>query len=258
VSESVGNPNGQRVIRSNPFLTERDRAVFAAGGYGVRAPLGERPALLVIDVTYGFCGDRPEPILKSIERWRSSCGEQAWEALPHIDQLLRTARTVGIPVFYTRGAPRRADGSDRGRWADKNARQGADTPETDEIISEIAPQEADLVIEKRKPSAFFGTSLVSHLISRRIDTLIVCGSTTSGCVRATVIDAFSYDYRVAVAEEATFDRGEASHAMALFDMDMKYANVAPVNELVGYLDRLGTAAEQQNSTPAKDARDLSA
>jgi maleamate amidohydrolase len=238
VSDRTDRPNGQRPIRSNVFLTEQDRAVFAAGGYGVRAPLGERPALLVVDVTYGFCGDRREPILASVQRWRSSCGAVAWDALPHVERLLSAARRVDIPVFYTRGAPRRADGSDRGRWADKNARQNTDTPRVDEILAEITPQEGDLVIEKRKPSAFFGTPLVSHLISGQIDTLIVCGTTTSGCVRATVIDAFSYDYRVAVAEEATFDRGEASHAMALFDMDMKYANVAPVDEIVGYLDAL--------------------
>jgi maleamate amidohydrolase len=155
--------------------------------------------------------------------------------LPHIELLLETARRADVPVFYTCGAPRRADGSDRGRWADKNARQSSDTAQADQILAEIAPQGDDLVIAKRKPSAFFGTALVSHLISRRIDTLIVCGVTTSGCVRATVIDAFSYDYRVVVAEEATFDRGEASHAMALFDMDMKYANVTPVDEVVDYL-----------------------
>jgi nicotinamidase-related amidase len=234
----VERPNGQRSIRSNVFVTERDLAVFTAGGYGVRAPLGQRPALLVIDATYGFCGDRSEPILASIQRWRNSCGAAAWDALPHIELLLSTARRVDIPVFYTRGAPRRTDGSDRGRWADKNARQSTDTSQADEILAEITPQERDFVIEKRKPSAFFGTALVSHLISRQIDTLIVCGTTTSGCVRATVIDAFSYDYRVVVAEEATFDRGEASHAMALFDMDMKYANVAPVNEVVGWLGSL--------------------
>ena len=251
VSDRLERPNGQRPSRSNVFLTEQDRAVFAAGGYGVRAPLGEQPALLVIDVTYGFCGDHSEPILASIQRWRSSCGAAAWDALPHIELVLNSARRVDIPVFYTRGSPRRADGSDRGRWADKNARQSTDTAQADEILAEITPQERDLVIEKRKPSAFFGTALVSHLISRKIDTLIVCGATTSGCVRATVIDAFSYDYRVVVAEEATFDRGEASHAMALFDMDMKYANVAPVNEVIGYLDGLSQSRCEPDTGASK-------
>jgi nicotinamidase-related amidase len=217
------------------FLTEQDKAVFAAGGYGSRAELGERPALLVIDVTYGFCGDRSEPILESITRWRSSCGERAWAAIPHIERLLATAHRAGVPVVYTRGAPRRVDGFDRGRWADKNTRQADDTARTDEFVAAVAPTDGDLVVEKRKPSAFFGTTLVSHLVSLKADTLIVCGTTTSGCVRATVTDAFSYDYRVVVAEEATFDRGEASHAMALFDLDMKYANVTPVEQVVSYL-----------------------
>jgi maleamate amidohydrolase len=218
------------------FLTEQDKAVFSAGGYGRRMEPGSRPALLVIDVTYGFCGDRPEPILESIKRWRSSSGQKAWDALPHVQTLLGAARTAEIPVIYTRGAPRRADGFDRGRWADKNARQGSDTPMTDEFMEQIAPVPGDLVVEKRKPSAFFGTTLTSHLLSWGVDTLIVCGTSTSGCVRATVVDAFSLDLRVIVAEEATFERGEASHAMALFDMDMKYANVTPVAEVVRYVE----------------------
>lgn len=223
-------------IRTNPFLTPRDREVFAASGYGARAELGRRPALLIIDVTYGFCGDRPEPIMESIVRWRNSCGEEAWAAIPHIASLLQTARAADIPVFYTRGMPPRADAADRGRWTDKNSRSGQDTEQGRQIVAEIAPQDRDLVIEKHKPSAFFGTTLVSNLVSRGIDTLIVCGTTTSGCVRATVTDAFSYDYRVAIVEEATFDRGEASHAMALFDMDMKYANVVSADHIRGYLD----------------------
>src|SRR5579872_6290739 len=77
---------GERVW--DKFLTERDKAVFAAGGFGARAGFGKRPALLVIDVNWAFCGERPEPILESIKRWRTSCGEDAWAALPHIRQLI--------------------------------------------------------------------------------------------------------------------------------------------------------------------------
>lgn len=223
------------------FLTDQDRAVFEAGGYGSRLALGERPVLLVIDVTYGFCGDRREPILDSIARWRSSCGERAWDAIPHVARLLEVSRRSGVPVIYTRGAARRDDAFDRGRWGDKNTRQASDTEQTDQIVREVAPVPADLIVDKRKPSAFFGTTLASHLVSLRADTLVVCGTTTSGCVRASVTDAFSYDYRVAIAEEATFDRGEASHAIGLFDLDMKYANVTPVDELVGYLDAIAAA-----------------
>jgi maleamate amidohydrolase len=220
------------------FLTATDRQVFEAGGYGQRSPMGDKPALLVIDVTYNFCGDRPEPILESIQRWRSSSGERAWRAVPHLQALIGRCREQKVPVIYTRGAPRRSDGFDRGRWADKNRRQAQDTAQGDEILDEIAPAPTDLVVEKRKPSAFFGTTLVSHLVSYGVDTLLICGTSTSGCVRATAVDAFSYDFHVAVVEEATFDRGEASHAMTLFDLDMKYANVLGVDEALGYLDRV--------------------
>ena len=79
----------------NKFLTERDKAVFAAGGFGARAGFGKRPAVLVIDVNWAFCGERPEPILESIKRWRTSCGEEAWDALEHIKALIGAARSKG-------------------------------------------------------------------------------------------------------------------------------------------------------------------
>ena len=88
------------------FLTERDKAVFAAGGFGARAGFGKRPALLVIDVNWAFCGERPEPILESIKRWRTSCGEESWVALEYIQQLIEAARGKGIPVIYTTGERR--------------------------------------------------------------------------------------------------------------------------------------------------------
>jgi nicotinamidase-related amidase len=97
------------------FLTERDKAVFAAGGFGARAGIGKRPALLVIDVNWAFCGERPEPILESIKRWRTSCGEEAWVALKYIKSLIEAARAKGLPVIYTTGEGR-ADNWDAGSW----------------------------------------------------------------------------------------------------------------------------------------------
>ena len=105
----------------NRFLTERDKAVFAAGGFGARAGFGKRPALLVIDVNWAFCGERPEPILDSIKRWRTSCGEEAWVALDYIKRLILAARDKGLPVIYTTGE-RRADNWDSGSWAWKSSR----------------------------------------------------------------------------------------------------------------------------------------
>ena len=94
-----------------------------------------------------------------------------------------------------------------------------------EIVAEVAPVPADIFIEKRKPSAFFGTPLMSYLTNMRADSLILTGTTTSGCVRASAVDALSYDLRVTIPEEAVFDRGELSHKIALFDLHMKYVDV---------------------------------
>ena len=217
------------------FLTSSDREVISAAGYGTKGGFGERPVLLVVDMTYNFCGDRPEPILASIKSWRASCGEAAWIAVPQIEALIAVARQRGAPVIYTlRDA--RDDGWDRGRWRGKNRRSGEDTArDGNRIITELAPQPGDIVVHKQKPSAFFATPLIAQLTQLRCDTVIVAGCTTSGCVRATAVDAFSYNLHVAVPEDAVFDRAEASHAISLFDMNAKYADVMPAAEIAAWL-----------------------
>jgi len=221
------------------YLSDRDRAVAAAAGLGQRAGYGERPALLVIDVTVNFCGDTSEPILDSIERWRNSCGEAAWEAVPAIQELLRTARAAGVPVIYSAGLDTPADPVYSGRWSDKNRRRTEDTSGAraggNEIIEPIAPEPGDMVIRKTKPSVFFGTPLHAYLVDLQVDTLVCCGVATSGCVRSTVLDAFSHNYRVALVEDATFDRIEASHALALFDIEQKYGDVVSLADATAYL-----------------------
>ena len=227
----------------NRFLTERDRQVFAASGYGARQGFGKRPALLVVDVNYNFCGDRPEPILESIRRWHNSCGEDAWEGVKAIRKLLAAARAKELPVIYTTGT-RRADGWDAGSWSWKNSRTGesvkarAANEPGDTIVPAIAPQEHDIVIRKHKPSAFHGTPLAGFLTLLGADSLIVTGTTTSGCVRASVVDAFSDNYRVTVVEEGCFDRSQASHALSLCDMHAKYADVAKLEEVLAFIATL--------------------
>ena len=227
----------------NRFLTERDKQVFAAAGYGARAGFGHRPALLVIDVNYNFCGDRREPILESIKRWRNSCGAEAWDGVARIRELIDTAHAQGVPVIYTPGV-RRADNGDSGSWSWKNSRTGDDSDVTEterdgnEIVDEIAPEPHDIVVLKQKPSGFYGTNLLSYLVLLGCDSVIVTGTTTSGCVRATVLDAFSNNFRVTVAQEACFDRSEASHAINLCDLHAKYAVVLKVEEVKRYLASL--------------------
>jgi nicotinamidase-related amidase len=227
----------------NAFLTERDKQVFAASGYGARGGFGKRPALLVIDVNYAFCGDKPEPILESIKRWRNSCGEDSWPAVAAIRSLCDKAHEKGIPVIYTTGV-RREDNWDTGSWGWKNGRSGEDmrTPATNidgnRIVDEIAPGQRDIVVLKQKPSGFFGTNMASYLQLLGCDSVIVTGTTTSGCVRATVLDAFSLNFRVALAEEGCFDRSQASHAINLCDMNAKYADVVKTAEVLAYFDSL--------------------
>ena len=206
------------------LLTDLDREVVRLSGFGQRGATGARPALLVIDVTEAFCGDRPEPILESIKRFRNSSGEVAWPAVEVIRRLGETARENGLPVFYTRGMSP-ASGVGPGKWAMKNSRASEDRGSQHRIVEPLEPREGDVVLDKAKPSAFFGTPLLSLLIERGIDSLIVCGCTTSGCVRATVVDAFSNNFAVSVVADGCFDRVAASHTVALFDMNLKYGNV---------------------------------
>jgi maleamate amidohydrolase len=229
------------------YLNEEDKAVFAASGFGSLAAWGKRPALLVIDVNYAFCDEAPTPILESIKKWRTSCGEYAWEAMPVLQTLIQTCHGKGIPVIYTTGTSR-PDKWDAGSWAWKSSRRAEESPRTpittsdgqdgNEIVADIAPGPRDIVIRKQKPSGFAGTPMMSYLQLLGCDSVIVTGTTTSGCVRATVLDAFSLNYRVTVVEDGCFDRAQANHAINLCDMHAKYANVMDSTEVIAHLDTL--------------------
>jgi nicotinamidase-related amidase len=225
------------------FLTARDRQVFGAAGYGQRAGWGKRPALLIIDVNYDFCGDKREPIMESIQRWRNSCGEDAWDALPVLSRVIAAAREREIPVIYTTGV-RRADNWDNGSWSWKNNRNNEapafkhTNQDGNEIMPQIAPGPRDIVVPKQKPSGFHGTNMLSYLTLLGCDSVIVCGTTTSGCVRATVLDSFSYNYRTTVVEDGCFDRSQASHAINLCDMNAKYADIVKADEVIEHIRSL--------------------
>ncbi len=229
------------------FLTERDKRVFEAAGYGREAELKGRPALLIIDVNFGFVGDRPEEILDSILKFPNSCGEEGWQAMEKLVPVLDAARRKCLPILYTTGDQKHPF-LDQHSWGVKNRRvdqwRGSSQEtklQANDIPDLIAPQPGEVCIRKKKPSAFFGTPLLQYLITLGVDQLLCCGTTTSGCVRGTVIDAFSHGYRVAVIEDCTFDRGEASHAVNLFDMNQKYANVVSSKEVIDYI--LGLSEE---------------
>jgi nicotinamidase-related amidase len=232
------------------FLTAADQAHLAQSR-DRRVGRGDRPALLLIDLYRAVFGDRPEPVLEAIRTWPSSCGPAAWEALPSIQRLLAGARSAVIPVIHvTMLADAGMPGWSEGIHGQSTARP-SDPAALDrqrrgpEIIDELAPIAGEVVLRKSAPSAFWGTPLMAELNRLDVDTLIVAGESTSGCVRATVVDAASYRFRVQVVEECVFDRHEAPHAINLFDMHQKYADVIPLAEALEYI----ASREQQ---PARD------
>ncbi len=225
------------------FLTKQDKEVFEKSGYGVKAGFGKRPVLLVIDINYNFLGDKPRPILESIEEWPNSCGEVGWNCIPKIINLITKCREKKIPIIYTTGEVRN-DKWDRGSWAWKNKRTSGEKInknhkfDPNDILEDIKPQSKDIIVKKLKPSGFYGTNLQSFLNLFGADTLLILGTTTSGCVRATAIDGFSANYKICIVEDCCFDRSESSHAINLCDLNAKYADVIESNEVIKYLNDL--------------------
>ena len=197
-------------------------------GFGTRIGFGERPALLVVDMARAFC----DPSFR--------VGADQTPAVEAIAELLPPARERGVPVYYTTVAylPSGVDGGTFVRKIPALRDLLVDDPAATEIDARIAPVEGEVVLVKKYPSAFFHTHLLSMLIGDRVDTVIVTGCSTSGCIRATVVDAVSYGYRVAVPEEAVSDRWPEPHAANLFDIDAKYGDVVPLAEALGYLRAL--------------------
>lgn len=224
--------------RFSDLLSERDRRVLAASGHGRAGGLVSPCALLVIDMTYDFIGDRPEDILESVKRFPQSCGAAGWEAAGRLAGALDAARAHGVPIIYTVRSVthRRLEELSFGRKRrPPSGITPSERPGRAQLPTVIAPADDDIILAKSKPSAFFGTPLIEYLVGFGTRQLICCGATTSGCVRATVVDAFSYGFRVAVIEDCTVDRWEISHSVGLFDMAGKYADLvssaAVINEL---------------------------
>lgn len=222
-------------------LPEEDRLVFEAAGWGKDVGFGSRPVLLVVDVIYNFVGDKPEPILDSIKKWRYSCGERGWEGVKHLQRLIAAAREQQIPIVYT-GMDRRPDGFDQGAWNWKSHRsnEASDIRGSlgNEIVKEIAPEPQDIYFVKDKPSSFHGTHLLDYLIYLGADTVITTGTTTSGCVRATAVDATQYNFRSIIPEECAWDRSMISHKVNLLDIQMKYGDVKSTDEVIDYFKSL--------------------
>jgi nicotinamidase-related amidase len=185
----------------------------------------------------------------------TSVGEEAWVAVGHIRRLLDVARQRGIPVMYSKSGMKRGeerfDSFARKRTA-ADVTRGVPSLEV-EVVSEIAPKPGEVVIEKRYASAFFGTPLMSFLSAMAADTMLIVGFTTSGCVRATCVDAFSYNLNVGVVADGCADRFHVSHKASLFDMYTKYADVLSTDEALRYLEGVSAAAGTAGPSAAAPA-----
>jgi nicotinamidase-related amidase len=226
-------------------VTPEERVIIDKAGYGRRIGFGARPALLVVDATYSFCGRSPKPILEAIVEQRRSCGEVAWMALDHVVALIKQARLAKVPVIYSAMEDPLSPEYEPGLWGQKNRRGREDSPQpvdTDkgdnQIVAEIAPLRGERVFSKNKPSLFHGTGLLPYLVANQIDSLIICGGTTSGCVYATAVDGFSYNFKVAVVADGSFDRVETAHWVFLADIDMKYGDVVTSKAAIEHLKSL--------------------
>jgi maleamate amidohydrolase len=209
--------------------TTDSEQLYAKQGMGQRIGFGQRPAVLVIDMQHDFCDpDAPTTLWPSIG-----------STLEPIKQLCADARARRLAVFYTQGLVA-ADGSSAGLWRYKQRYHAEGRVQIEgsrgaAIIDELAPQPGDRVIRKWRPSAFFRTDFEVFVDVLAIDTLLVCGTSVSGCVRATVTDAFMRDIRCMVVRECVADRTRTVIDANLFDMDQKYADVVALKDALDYL-----------------------
>lgn len=210
-----------------------ERALYGRGGWGGVSGFGVRPALLVVDMYTAFVD--PEYPYASPD---------APAAVDAIGRVLRQARASGVPVFYSRGDIAR-NTAERGRWKGAGRDQPVMArPEAYQITPALAPLPTESIVVKTAPSAFHGTYLLGLLVHHNVDTVIVTGTVTSGCVRATAVDAFSDGFRVVVPVECVYDRGRTSHKVALWDIYTRYGDVLSVAEVLAYLRTVSAGTAQ--------------
>lgn len=195
---------------------------------------GTHPAVIVVDMTREFVDDA----------YPSGWSETGWPAVKANAALLEGARAAGLPIFFTKAhadPEYKSKPAEHGRWKSNGPRPelAPGTPLGDVIVDELTPLDSEIVIHKAgRPSGFNGTRLASLMIHAGADTAIVTGMTTSGCVRATVLDAFMFNFNVVVPFECVADRSQISHKVNLFDMHMKYADVVSLEETLNYVVNL--------------------
>jgi len=208
------------------LIPPEDLRNYGRGGFMAGMTPGQRAALIVVDATMGFCGAEGLTLEQAIAQYPTACGPASWTAMPRVAGLIGVFREAGLPIVYTL-----ADLHDA-QWTGNATKSGATLrrPGFNDFPPAIAPRAGEWILSKERASAFFHTPLTIYLTRQGVDTLVFCGVSTSGCVRASVVDGFSHGYRTFVVDECCFDRSEFAHAANLFDMHAKYAAVISLNE----------------------------
>jgi maleamate amidohydrolase len=215
-----------------------EMAMFKKAGFLANLEPGRRAALIVVDVTMGFCGSEGLTLDEAIKQFPTACGPSAWVAMPKIAHLVGSFRRANLPIVYTLSS------IDDAPWAGKATKSaGRARPGFNDFPQAIAPEPADWQLRKTKASAFFQSPLSAYLTRERVDTLVFCGVSTSGCVRASVVDGFSHGFATFVVDDCCFDRSEFAHAANLLDMMAKYAVVQSLDEAVALHAPVPIAAE---------------
>ncbi|MDP4595282.1 MAG: isochorismatase family protein [Beijerinckiaceae bacterium] len=196
--------------------------------------IGPKAAVLAIDLYELAYQGGPEPVEVVSKTYPSSCGINAFNAIAPTQKVLAAARAAGLPIFYSTTETREA--AKPGVVHATNRQKVPKSADVYELRPEVGPLPGDTVIFKQRASAFFGTPLVAHLTQLNIDTVIIFGESTSGCVRASTVDGYSHGYHMVMAEECCFDRAELSHKINLFDLHHKYADVMHADDIVHRLD----------------------
>lgn len=204
---------------------EDDETFFKERGFGKLLNFGENPCLIVVDVINGFT-DSSMPM-----------GSDLSTQITQINKLLDIVHSMDIPTIFTTISYDDTTLADSGIWFQKmeglrTLKAGTDAVTVDPRLDF---QSGDTLIIKKYASAFFGTDLISRLTARKIDTIIIVGCTTCGCIRATAVDALQYGYRPIVVEDAVGDRSMESHEQSLFDLRQKYADVLKTDEVIATL-----------------------
>ena len=222
-------------------LTEKE--VIERSGYGKRKAYGDKPALIIIDAQYNFFGSR-EPIKDQLDRYPTGVGIEAWSKVESSGRILQSARESRIPVFFTRYVAQDSEMSHESKMNRDHTKFKPDSHGS-RIIEELKPLSEEIIIDKNYASAFFGTPLINYLVGLNVDTMIIIGGVTSGCVRATAVDASNFGFRVVVVEDCVFDRISISHKASLLDIWMKYGSVLHSDEVIEYFREIRLRKDQK-------------